>query len=594
MARSVQSNSTGGRRITRQWTAAGGAGRAVSAANRWRENYNAARGLTMRRVVDLLEAGQRGDTALLQWTYATAERRYSTLNGLLSRCEAPLTNFDWTVRIKEELPEMAGAGGADGGGKADSAVLEMAERQRVTLRDAYERVDNLREAIRHLHLAEFRGYAHLQKHRDANGDVTHLEPLNQWCVCRDGLEGDWFWNPEARMGATAASLGEENRIGGPALPLEDFIIQECARPIDEVGLRNYVRSALCDKNWDGFVEIYGIPGGVVVMPPNVPQGRESEYEAAAKQVAEGGSGAIPSGADYKANDGPRGVDPFTPRLNRLDAEVVLVGTGGKLTMMAESGSGTLAGGAHQDTFTEIAAARAKTISERFQRDFDAEVLARKHPGEPALVYFVFGVPDRDDEATVAFKRATLQAWSQHATVSAVLANLTDIKETVRDTGLAVNEEYVDPYIPVRDQSGGLVTGDVVRDSEGDIVGGVAEGGGAAGPGPAGVPFGGMRNREGAGEQGENGKLEAAGRRLVVEALASEFAGINERLAAIAEITDPELQKRKLAEALAELDRFERDLAKDPAVAGAIYKILAAGLGNGLAEKAGESTEGKAE
>ena len=115
-----------------------------------------------------------------------------------------------------------------------------------------------------------------------------------------------------------------------------------------------------------------------------------------------------------------------------------------------------------------------------------------------------------------------------------------------------------------------------------------------GPGPAGVPFGGVRNREGMVEQGENGELEAAGRRLVVEALASEFAGINERLAAIAEITDPELQKRKLAEALAELDRFERDLAKDPAVAGAIYKILAAGLGNGLAEKAGESTEGKAE
>ena len=47
----------------------------------------------------------------------------------------------------------------------------MAERQRRSLANAYEYVDNLREALLHLHLADFRGYAHLQKHRDAEGAV---------------------------------------------------------------------------------------------------------------------------------------------------------------------------------------------------------------------------------------------------------------------------------------------------------------------------------------------------------------------------------------------------------------------------------------
>jgi hypothetical protein len=71
----------------------------------------------------------------------------------------------------------------------------------------------------------------------------------------------------------------------------------------------------------------------------------------------------------------------------------------------------------------------------------------------------------------------------------------------------------------------------------------------------------------------------------VEALQSEFEALNARLNAIAEIEDPETQKRKLAAVLAEMDKFEADLAKDPAVAQAIYKILAAGMGNGLTEKA---------
>ena len=35
----------------------------------------------------------------------------------------------------------------------------------------------------------------------------------------------------------------------------------------------------------------------------------------------------------------------------------------------------------------VAQSRAAAISETFQRQFDAEVLEREHPGEPALVYF---------------------------------------------------------------------------------------------------------------------------------------------------------------------------------------------------------------
>ena len=363
-----------GDKLTRGGTASGRPGQIVTAANRWRENYNPLRGLTMRRVVELLELSQRGDTAYCQWTYRKIERAYYLLSALITRCEAPLLGFDWEIKTKEDLP--------------DGATPEMADAQAKALKEAYNRIDNLKAAVAHLHLAHFRGYAHLQKHRDADGQVYHLEPLHQWCVCRDGLDGNWFWNPDSRSSsAPLMFLGANFCIGRENLPLEDFIIVEEPRPIDEIALVNFVRANLAEKDWDGFVEIYAIPGGVVTMPPNVPQGKEHDYEEAAQRVAEGGSGAIPNGSSYKANDHPRGVDPFTPRLNRLDMELVLAATGGKLTMLAESGSGTLAGGAHQDTFDEIAGGRAATISEEFQRQFDAEILAAQFPGQPALAYW---------------------------------------------------------------------------------------------------------------------------------------------------------------------------------------------------------------
>jgi hypothetical protein len=74
-------------------------------------------------------------------------------------------------------------------------------------------------------------------------------------------------------------------------------------------------------------------------------------------------------------------------LETLDKEIVMAITSGALTMLAESGSGTLAGGAHSDTFMRVARALARRVTECFQRQFDAFILSRAFPGQPALAYF---------------------------------------------------------------------------------------------------------------------------------------------------------------------------------------------------------------
>src|SRR5579859_1790784 len=414
-------------------TSAGRPGQIVSAANRWRENYNPLRGLNMRRAVELLELGQRGDYAYLQWTYRFIERRNAILSGLLSRCEAPLLQYDWRVATVSGLPPGASAGGANGvenfrrknrlgkrarvmnrpSGMSEDAFKAMAEAQKEDLTAAYNAIDNLRAAIMHLHKADFRGYAHLQKHRNPDGSVYHLEVLDQWCICRDGLAGNWWWNPDSRStSAPLQFLGAAFCIGGDSLPAEDFIIREVERPIDEVGLVHSVRTALVEKDWDGFIEIYTVPGGVVTMPANVPPGKEAEYEQTAKMIAEGGSGALPAGSTYEPNAAPRNVDPFTPRISELDQKLILAGTGGKLTMMTDSGAGGQMRGSsnvHERAFGEISDGRAAQISEIFQRDFDAEVLASTgHGDEPFLAYFEFGAEDREDVTAICTNVASLK------------------------------------------------------------------------------------------------------------------------------------------------------------------------------------------
>ncbi len=357
----------------------GVAGQAVASANRWREQYNFLRGLMMARAVALLEAGLMGDYPELQRVFALAEMSNGTYVGLVERCLAPFSEFDWEIKTVEEKKLPPGA------------TKEMADAQAATLRNAYDALDNLQEAIEHLALGDFRGFAHLQKQRAeglAEGDVVHLECLPTWKFSREGLFGAWYWNPAMQSTTTPVyTLGETNRIGSENLPREDFITREVRVPIDRVGLQFFIYTKLAEKNYAGFMEIYGIPGGVVTMPANVPREQLAAFEAAAKAVAEGGSGAIPNGASYTANDSPRASDPFGPFLRYWQEQLILAGTSGKLTMLAESGSGTLAGGAHEDTFQVVASARAKKISECFQKDFDADVLRRKHVGQPTLAYF---------------------------------------------------------------------------------------------------------------------------------------------------------------------------------------------------------------
>lgn len=82
-------------------------------------------------------------------------------------------------------------------------------------------------------------------------------------------------------------------------------------------------------------------------------------------------------------------------------------------------------------------------------------------------------PDPEHVEKADHRRKSLQAFIADGTVGDAVANLTLIKQLAAETGLPTNPDYEEPYVPVRDDAGQPVTGEVVRDSDDAIVGGAS-------------------------------------------------------------------------------------------------------------------------
>jgi len=403
-------------------------GNRTRAWNRWRERYNPLRGLNISRSVTLLEQYQRGEMADPQWVYFFIEQSDADLFAILERREAALLQLDWNIKL-------ASGGNPKNPAHRRSFDASLAAEQACALREAYERIDNLYEAVAHLQLATFRGFAHCEKHRFPDGGIRHLELVDQWNLVRDLLRGRWKYNPDA-LPISFAAL-PDSMLVNPA----GFLIRESDRHVNRLALLKFIRANLCEKDWDAFIEIYGIPSGVVIGPPGVRPDQEEEYKNAAQNIAEGGSGYLPNGSVYAPNDQPRGTVPFRPRLDFLTEKLVLAGTGGLLTMLAQSGSGTLAGSVHQEAFNMIARAEARKISEIFQRQLDSEFLKANFPDKPTLAYFEIAANDELDPGAVTKHAETLR----HAGYRIETAQLSE------KTGYRLSDAALPEKIDVRSQ-----------------------------------------------------------------------------------------------------------------------------------------------
>lgn len=340
--------------------------------NRNRDYTNPLRNMTIPRLVGMLEAGERGEYSDLQWFYYFMERSDATLYSVIHRRQSALLACDWDIRMAEQGDQV------------------LAQEQQEFLREAYDRVSNLRAAVAFLISAVFRGYSHLEKHYDRSGTIIALEPVEQWFWVREGMFGEWQYNQDARSGQRT----------GKAVQRSDFVIYETVA-MDRLCCIPFFRKNTCELDWDAYLAVYGIPSIFFVAPVGASEDLKAKFQLVADDILADGRGVLPNGSDIKIVDGGSKKPPYIERIEYLDKQMVLAGTGGLLTMLAQSGSGTLAGNAHQDTFSQIAEADAAALSGVMQEQFDQPLLEAFYPGREKLAYFEFAkAPGRDANQVV--------------------------------------------------------------------------------------------------------------------------------------------------------------------------------------------------
>lgn len=355
----------------------------VSRTNRWRDRYNPLRGLTAEQCRLLSETYLEGNYQELMWAFGAPfvgiESVDPDLMALIERRNARVLEMDWDIKVASDREEDA-----------------LAQRQKQALREAYERFENLYDAIDHLAMAPFRGMAHVEV--DWRG--ARFLCIQPWNTCRDGIDGSWKYNPDGRP-AWYHSLSSSLEIDPKR---HWWIIREHPRPIGAFALLKYFYTALSSRDWASFCTIYGIPGGVVIGPPTVPADKEAAFADSAGSISQGGTGYLPHGSEWKPNADARGSQPFRDWLDWLSQKLVLAGTGGMLTMLNDAtGLGSGQSQSHQDTFAQIAAGEARKISETLQTKFDRRVLERRgllKPGERPLAWFDLAAREETDTGEI--------------------------------------------------------------------------------------------------------------------------------------------------------------------------------------------------
>lgn len=343
----------------------------------------------MARVVSELESGERGDYAMLQWLYRYIEKRDAVLRGAKRRLLSSVKKLDWDVKIPAEL---------------EGELLKKAELQKEKLLEEYNKISNLKNSLGELALCEFRGFAHLEKIEDENGEIIELRHVPQWHWCRDGLYGEWKFNPDASRGG----------IQGEPIDPRRFIIREIDDPINEIALICFCRKGLSQKDFDGYIARFGIPFIFWIMSEQMAaavandSSKLAEFQTLMRGIGSDGEGILPGGSLETLASSGDAESPFLAHLDYQDKQIVMAATSGLLTMLTEStGMNSGQADSHSDTFDDIAQALAADISETMQEQFDKPLLAKHFPGEDVLCYFELAAKDVQDVATIVDDAVTL-------------------------------------------------------------------------------------------------------------------------------------------------------------------------------------------
>lgn len=397
-----------------------------------RVGWNPLRGLTVNRVLSLLESAETGYLADLTWLYRYVERREPITTTLAERREAALSKCRWAVVKEEEVVRRL---------NGDPVLVE---EQLAYLNSVFGKIDNLNEAWRWLGTAAFRGFAHLEKHYDATGAVEHLQPVPQW-----------FFGLMYPRHVYCYNEGAQNSTRGEPIEEGHWIVRECERHIDELAAIFYVGRNMTWKDWSLYVSRHGVPN-IFLEVAKEAAATDADYARMAttlRQFVSAGKGVLPPGVKANLFGAGQGAEktPFPGFMDYIDKMLVLRGTGGKLTMLSDAtGIGQGSTNAHEAVFDEIAGAEASAIAELIHKSIGEPALSIAFPGKPQLVRFSIARPmsanlKETADGLLALKRA---GWSVSRAKAVEMLGF-EVEETTADTRLPAQPESVPGQMQAR-------------------------------------------------------------------------------------------------------------------------------------------------
>ena len=394
---------------------------------RAKRTQNPLSGLNPAKVRRLYELYREGKYADVQLAWDALEEYDDMLGTVLERRQSALGEMEWDVLID------ARAVGED------AALQALAEAQQDYITRRLREVENLSDAIKWLGLANFRRYSALEV-LPAGGGERWL-PIHHWLLCRPALEGAWCYNELAETSCTRTE----------PIDMSTVILREVARPIDLVAMFLISAKESSIDGWDSFLEVYGNPALFFKMPPGTSDAQRDEFAAIIKEISSDGSGVYPDGGEiHTVETSAANADAFSSRAEWCDKALVRRATGGLLTVLAESGSGTLAGSAHMEAFRQIAANDAISIAECINRQYVRRRIAAEFPGQPVLVYFTLTQPVINDRAATVNMLCQLAGQRWRATDEAVSEEVgVEVHtEEVQSTNYDLRSENHAPQVPV--------------------------------------------------------------------------------------------------------------------------------------------------
>jgi hypothetical protein len=395
----------------------------------------------------------------------------------------------------------------------------------------------------------------------------------------------WFENRTGRL----RFLREEGLAEGEEMADGEWLVTVGEGIMESCSVMDLLRS-LPLKDWAAFSEKFGMPGLLGKTPATVDSEEWKAMEDAVRNFMNDWAAVVNNGGEITLVEPKSGGTnlPFAPLVEYCDRAIAARWRGADLSTISSGkqseGTGASLQGDETDLILEDDAA---LITEALNEQVDRFVIEYAFgEGTELKAYFKLK-GESEDQAEVTHKRAVLDKFLADGTVNDVIANLTDIKALVRELNLPVNEEYDEPYLAVQDAQGNPVTGDTVRDSEGDIVGGTV------GAKPEEGPGAGKNSSVDPGGQGGR-VVSAANERdeRDVRSLRAGFAGatsdvfkpVAERLQKIWGMTNVAEQRVALEQFLRDLPKMESAINRDPKNMKALEEIIASAYRNGKAQR----------